>query len=157
MIKLTLPIPVSLNGLYNNSKKGGRTKTAKAKAWTRDAQHPAQACVKENLNLCNYNIDLRNRKYSFKQGTYLLKPLHEAHPGLSYHVEYAYAFKSNRHKNPCDIANFEKLLSDFLVDMGLMLDDSFIDDLHLKRIPPNPKQPHVQITIKTLDLVPYLY
>lgn len=160
MIELLLPVPVSLNQLYHNQSMkngGGRSKTKKSKAWMRDAKYYASTFIKEHSETCNYNVALRNKHWSFKKKTYLLKPLHVAHPTLSYHVSYAYAFADPRAVKPRDLANFEKQLSDFLVDMGFMLDDSFIDDLHIKRLPPSKENPHVKISIKTLDLNPYLY
>lgn len=157
MIKLELPIPVSLNDMYANKKKGGRVKTSKAKKWVREAHYYALKTLQEHIATSNYNIELRQKSWNFKNNTYNLGPLHKEHPTLSYKVQYSYAFKNKRHKKPCDIANFEKLLSDFLVDIGFMLDDSFIDDLHIKRLPPCTDNPHVIICINTVDFKDYMY
>lgn len=159
-IELFLPIPVTLNKLYHNNnqmKGGGRSKTKRSKEWMRDAKYYAMPFIQGNQSLCNANIEQRNKHWNFKTKSYALQPLHKANPTLSYEVEYAYAFSQPRMVRPCDIANFEKQLSDFLVDCGFMLDDSFIDDMRMRRLPASKKNPHVEIKIKTLDLNPYLY
>lgn len=47
-------------------------------------------------------------------------------------IEYRYSFKDNR---ACDIANREKILTDFMQNYGLFGDDSQIDEMHLYRDP----------------------
>jgi Holliday junction resolvase RusA-like endonuclease len=56
MIKLSLPMPPSTNGLFANKKAGGRFKTKPYKDW----QKLAGACVKDShrLNLGPYSISI---------------------------------------------------------------------------------------------------
>lgn len=56
MIKISLPMPPSVNGLFANKKTGGRVKTVAYKAW----QHMAGACVKDihRQNLGPYSISI---------------------------------------------------------------------------------------------------
>jgi Holliday junction resolvase RusA-like endonuclease len=53
---------------------------------------------------------------------------------------------------PCDIFNYEKQLSDFLVDMGFLLDDSFIDDGRVIRAGTDKINPRVEILIEKINL-----
>lgn len=159
-IRLFLPIPVTLNKIYhNNSEKrgGGRAKTKRSKAWVREARFYAQPFVQSHAALCNENIAMRNQYWNPNTKSYDLRPLHKERPTLSYEVWYDYSFENPRAITPCDLFNFEKLLTDFLVDCGFMLDDSFIDEGHVKRLPPNKESPRVEIKIKTIDLGNCLY
>ena len=147
-----LPIPPSSNGIYiNNSNKarGGRSLSKRAKAWKSKVKPLlAQIWRKED----HYkNIEQRGKAYNPKTHSYRLPEMHKMRPGLVYEVIYEFFFEKPREVAPCDIFNFEKLLSDSLVDVGLMLDDSFIDKATVIRHEPCPNNPHVKITLKTLD------
>lgn len=50
----------------------------------------------------------------------------------------------------CDIANREKLAIDLLVEHGIILDDCNIDEMIIRRMPMDRKQPRVEITIETM-------
>lgn len=153
-IELILPLPVTVNKLtYNNRAKnggkGGRSKTEKAKAWYREAQVQAMPFVKSYKAICNHNINTRARYWNFGKKAYDLAHLREDFPNISYTVEYRFYFCGSY---VCDIANREKQLSDFLVDIGLLLDDSFIDDMRLRRMPDDPVNPRCEIKINSLDV-----
>jgi crossover junction endodeoxyribonuclease RusA len=47
-------------------------------------------------------------------------------------IKYEYAFADKRAR---DIANFEKAVTDFLVQQGVIADDCQIDEIHLFRLP----------------------
>lgn len=154
MIELFLPIPVSVNQLtHNNKAKGkyGRSKTKKAKDWYRDAQAHAAPFMRHYAKICNYNLNTRNRYWNFGKKAVDLHHLQEDHADLSYGVTYNYFFDKPRTSLPRDVFNFEKQLSDFLCDMGFMLDDCFIDEGRVKRMPHDPKNPRVEILIEILD------
>jgi Holliday junction resolvase RusA-like endonuclease len=148
-LKIILPIPVSVNQLYHNNKsKGstGRSKTKKACNWTRDARYYVQPFMREYIHECNKNILERSKVWKPQQKSYNPKSLLSAYPNISYEVEYVYYFP----ERGCDVFNFEKILSDFLVDCGFMLDDIFIDKgVVYKRI--DSKNPRVEIFIKKLE------
>lgn len=155
-IELFLPIPVTLNKLTHNNKaknggKGGRSKSKRAKDWYREAQYAVAPFVHDNAALCNKNILTRNRYYNFGKKAIDLQHLVEDHQDLSYCVNYFYYFAEQRHKLPRDIFNYEKQLTDFLADIGFLLDDAFIDDGRVKRMPCDPKNPRVEIEIILLD------
>lgn len=150
-IELFLPVPVSVNQLThnNNSKnggRGGRSKTKKAKAWYRDAQAHAMPFVKGHQTICNHNIMARGQYWNFKKKSYDLGAMQSDFADLSYTVEYRFYFNSARVR---DVANFEKQLSDFLVDIGMLLDDSFIDKMTLIRAGVDKDNPRVEVTIET--------
>ncbi|MGB0817829.1 MAG: RusA family crossover junction endodeoxyribonuclease [Candidatus Puniceispirillaceae bacterium] len=153
-IELFLPVPVTVNKLTHNNRaknggKGGRSKTARAKAWYREAQVHALPFVRGHQKLCNDNIRTRGRYWNFGKKSYDLQSLQNDHPNLSYRVFYKYYFDSGIVR---DIFNFEKQLSDFLVDMGFMLDDLFIDDGRVKRMKPDAQNPRVEIEIEVVDI-----
>lgn len=156
MIELVLPLPVTLNNLTHNNNaknggKGGRSKTKKAKDWYKLAQVSAFPFVREYSDVCKFNINNRTRFWQFKKKSYDLHAMCTEHMDLHYQVEYHYWYEHERHKQPCDVFNYEKQLSDFLVDMGFMLDDCFITDGRVLRAGTDSKNPRVQIYIKTLD------
>lgn len=154
MITLELPIPPSVNSLYHNNsalRGGGRSKTKRAKLWEKKARGIVAPVLQCYNDMCRANIQERARCYNIKSKSHNLQMLHERNMGLIYSVVYTYAFAKPRHVRPCDILNFEKLLSDFLVDCGLMLDDSFIEQAEIKRTKADPKNPHVTIELNSLD------
>lgn len=153
MISLALPLPVTLNALTHNNNaknggKGGRSKTKRAKDWYKLAQIHVQPYYRQYKDTCVKNINELASHYEFKKKGYNLHKLHKKHPHLSYAVEYHYYFSEARHKLPRDIANYEKQLSDFLVDIGMILDDSFIDSMKLVRAGVDTKNPRVEVYIE---------
>lgn len=160
-IKLTLPIPVSVNALYANSKKG-RHKTQRAKQWESDAMAALipmfikdSSIDSEIRDMCNANMAERLKHLYFTTKRKVQKvnvsTLSKAYESLSYSVKYSFAFSQDRSVKPRDIFNFEKQLTDFLVDMGFMLDDVFIDDGRVVRLPSDAQHPHVDIEIMTFS------
>lgn len=151
-INLCLPIPVSLNKAYNNSKKG-RCKTSEARAWHAQALHFAAPFIREHRKLCDYNVVTRRQYFSTgKQLTGMpglkLAALKADFPDLAYGVTYTYHFQNDAIR---DVFNFEKLLTDLLVECGFMLDDNFIVDGRVKLGKLNPGAPHCEIEIISLD------
>lgn len=59
MIRIALPMPPSVNGLYANKKAGGRTKTAEYKAWHKLASTKIKASHRQALGPYNISIQLR--------------------------------------------------------------------------------------------------
>lgn len=152
LIELELPIPVSVNQLtHNNNSKnggqGGRSKTPKAKTWESMANLAAGPYVSKFIGQCTRNIKERASAFNFRKKDYNLHMLHNKHKELSYTVVYKYWFAEERHKLPRDVFNYEKQLSDFLCNLGFMLDDSFIDSGTVIRAGTDKKNPRVEIFI----------
>ena len=150
-IELWLPIPVTVNKLYHNAAMKGRAKTKTAKCWAREAQYVALPFAQAYREIVAANVNTRAQYWRMQPKGYDLQGMHRDHPDLRYAVTYRYYFPSPRATRPCDVFNFEKQLSDFLVDIGFMLDDSFIEDGRVIRMPPDPKNPRVEIEIISLD------
>ena len=150
--KITLSVPVSVNELTFNKVNGGaRGKTRKAKEWEARSVHEVLTFINKHRAICDYNL-LTRLKYRRGRKSIDLRGMLKDHPSLSYKVVYKYFFSSSRESLPRDVFNFEKQLTDFLVTMGFMLDDSFIDDGRVVRLPEDSKSPRVEINIKTLDI-----
>lgn len=49
-----------------------------------------------------------------------------------------------------DLGNAEKVISDALVFCRVLVDDSWIDDLRLRRAPPDPERPRVLVIVRRL-------
>jgi hypothetical protein len=146
MIELCLPLPVSVNKAYANSV-GGRRKTAEATAWYNEARRFAVPFVKQYSKICDSNLLARRPFYSEKRGI-KLAALKAAYPEVAYGVVYTYHFANDAIR---DVFNFEKLLTDLLVECGFMLDDNFIVDGRVKWGKLNPSAPHVEVEIISLD------
>jgi hypothetical protein len=150
-IKLFLPIPQSVNSLYHNNSEmrgGGRSKTKKAKSWAKEARYYVQPFMQAHKAICDANINMRNQHWVFSRKCYDLNALRQENPDLAYAVEYRFYFPNDI---PRDVFNFEKQLSDFLVDCGFMLDDCFISVGTVKRMAPDPENPRVVCIINSLD------
>lgn len=74
----------------------------------------------------------------------ILKTYRDARP--SYAVSYTFHFKDD--DRPRDLANFEKILTDTLVNVGFLLDDQFIDVMTLRRGPCSKLNPRVYVEIE---------
>lgn len=148
-IKLFLPIPVTVNKAYCNNARWGRVKTKATKDWEREARYFAQVHMQEHGTTCRENLRTRANYFVNPKRGYDLQALQADFPDLSYEVVYKFTFPN---PNVRDIFNFEKLLSDFLVECGFMLDDLFIDRGHVMRMKPNAEAPRVDIEINTLDI-----
>lgn len=124
VLHITLPMPPTTNTAYKNifMRNGGmaRAKTAKAKAWAFGA---TQSLVQQGL---------------IGQPKTIVPP---------YKVTLALFFGDLRRS---DIANREKLGVDLLVEHGIIEDDCNIDEMIIRRMPMDRKQPRVEITIETL-------
>lgn len=64
MIRISLPMPPSVNGLYANKKAGGRTKTAEYKAWRKLASTNIKESHRQALGPYKISIQLRQSAVS---------------------------------------------------------------------------------------------
>lgn len=147
---IMLPIPVSINNAYNNSVRG-RSKTSEAKAWYLDAGFHAGRFIRQYQKTCDANL-LTQRKYltgknSFGGPVMALHKMKADHPELAYRVRYEYFFNNDSLR---DMLNFEKLLTDFLVGCGFMLDDNFIVEAVIKLRKHCTETPRAEIEIISL-------
>ncbi len=141
---------MSVNELTFNKTNGmGRGKTKKAKEWEVRAAYELLPFINKHRAICDYNI-LTRLKYCRGRKSIDLRGMLKDQPSLSYKVVYKYFFSRSRELLPTDIFNFEKQLTDFLVTMGFMLDDLFIEDGRVIRCLEDPKKPRVEINIKSL-------
>lgn len=130
-ITMVLPVPPSTNGAYANKGALGRVKTKGTTIYRADALAALQPYIIENRRHCDANLMERFKcgaKSNSGAGTKIAKRMSINRP--SYGVRYTFYFPNEQAR---DIANFEKVLTDLLVEVGFMLDDQFIDDFHLKR------------------------
>lgn len=157
-ISLFLPLPVSLNKAYANVTKVGRVKTHGAKTWRTQALHYAVPFLRSYRDTCDRNVITRHR-YTTQRGQkgrpcIDLHSLKADNPQLAYAVTYTYHFADD--STPRDVFNFEKLLTDLLVELGFLLDDNFIVDGRVRLGKPDPKNPRCEIEILSLDRLAFL-
>lgn len=151
---LVLPIPVTLNKAYaNKTKQGGRVKTVEARDWHSRALHFAAPFIKGYRQICDHNVMARRnymtcRKQLGGRPGMRLAALKADYPDLAYAVTYTYHFPDDSIR---DVFNFEKLLTDLLVECGFLLDDNFIVDGRVKWGKLAPANPHVEIEIISLE------
>lgn len=124
MIKLTLPIPISVNDAYLNVKNKWSPK-ARGRALTKDAQNWKEAAI---IALMRYR-----------------KPFIEGKP--RYDITYRFIFGTEHRR---DIANYEKILTDLLVERKFILDDSYIERIVLIRCPVEKSKSRVEVEISLL-------
>lgn len=149
-LEFSLPVPPSTNTAYFNRKDGkGRGKGADAKRYAMEAMMALMPVINKNKWRCDQNIIKRMQICRGASGVRanavarIAKAVREERP--VYRVQYIFFFPN---ETPRDVANFEKILTDIMVDAGLFLDDQFIDDMHLKRGGVDPLNPRVEITIE---------
>jgi crossover junction endodeoxyribonuclease RusA len=123
-LNIALPLPTSTNSAYRNVRGRGRVKTQRANEWTRKAI----------LSLT-------------KQGLvgWKLPPMRPP-----YRATLELYFETRRKS---DIANREKLPIDLLVSMGLIEDDSLIDEMIIRRMGLDKANPRIEITIETMAVL----
>jgi Holliday junction resolvase RusA-like endonuclease len=144
-IRFNLPIPPSTNGAYATAKRAGRRfKSKRAVDYTALCLTHLRGVVNANKDLCHKTVIFRdaispNKKCDPQRLNkhVRIKP--------SYSIMFIYHFPNNR---VTDIFNFEKLITDILVDVGLLLDDQYIDFGVVSRGAVHPKTPHVEMIIK---------
>lgn len=144
-IRFNLPMPPSTNGAYATIKRAGRrVKSKKAVDYTRLCLDHLVGVVNANKHLCHKTRIFRDRISPRKKccpqrlnNHVRIKP--------SYKIMFIYHFPNNR---VSDIFNFEKLVTDILVDVGLLLDDQYIDLGVVCRGSVQPKTPNVEVIIK---------
>lgn len=132
----TLPFPISINDLYNNNKpqkgKKGRSKKPRYKNWILRAQ---------------VLINFQRRQ----QGKTCHKPLVSG----KYDLTIIYGKPDKRKR---DIANFEKGVSDLLVSMNVVEEDSLSERIHYEYFPAlaknirvilKPYEPPTQTTMRS--------
>lgn len=149
MIVLSLPMPISVNAAYKN-REGGRGKTQEALEWGAKARHFALPFIKKYQRTCDNNLLIRREYTTGKKGNRGMKlaEMKADHPALAYQVSYTFNFADDRIR---DVFNFEKLLTDLLVECGFILDDNFIIDGRVRWGKINPSAPHVDVEIISLD------
>ena len=149
IIKLSLPVPCSVNKAYVNVglKVKTRAKSLQAKEWKKLALHAALPQIRQYRDVCDRNM-LNRVKYKKTPAQLNVQAIKAAHPGLRYQVKYQFFFVDDIAR---DIFNFEKLLTDLLVDCGFLLDDNFIELGIVERMPSDALNPRVEIEIIYID------
>lgn len=122
LLNITLPLPTSTNSAYRNVRGRGRVKTQRANEWVRKAI-----------------LSLNQQGFG---GWSLPPPIK-----TPYRAVLELYFESER---KCDIANREKLAIDLLVSQGLIEDDSLIDEMIIRRMGVDKKNPRIEIMIESL-------
>ncbi len=158
-IKISLPIPPSVNSAYANKKGGaGRVKTKKAVQFSVQAlrsMYGLPKAIEEHITIMNSKKDELIRNYVrthkvalFDYNKTLLAAIWALPDPMkpSYHVEVDIYFKDR--SVPREIMNFEKLSVDFLVGRGLILDDCLIDAFTIRRGKVDKENPRMDYLIK---------
>lgn len=158
-IKISLPIPPSVNAAYANKTRGaGRVKTRRAVQFSVDAlksMYGLPKAIEEHITIMNSQKDELIRNYvrthpgsKFDYNKMLLAAIWALPEPMkpSYHIEVDIYFKDR--SIPRDIMNFEKLSVDFLVGRGLILDDCLIDVFTIRRGKVDKENPRMDYLIK---------
>lgn len=154
MIKLTLPIPVSVNAAYLNRKNGkgrGRIKSPLTHAYWQQAYVDSVKQFRGYQGLLNKNIALRGSLTPAQLRSKMKKDKIKM-PWYNMDVKYFFADDTRAR----DLTNYEKVMIDWLVDAGVLLDDQFIQEFNCKLCPPDKKNPRVQIIIFFLERYKYM-
>lgn len=152
-LEFTLPVPPSVNTAYFNRKDGqGRGKGKAVGKYTLECLMALQPVIRANKWRCDQNIIQRmaicrgvNGTKANAVGT-IAKAVKDDRP--RYRMKYTFFFPNDI---PRDIANFEKIMTDIMVEVGLLLDDQFIDDMHLVRGAVDAKNPRVEIVMEQFN------
>lgn len=158
-LKISLPIPPSVNAAYANKAGGaGRVKTKKAVQFSVQAlrsMYGLPKAIEEHITIMNSKKDEIVRNYmrthtgvQFDYNKILLAAIWDLPEPMkpSYQIEVDIFFKDN--SRPRDIMNFEKLSVDFLVGRGLILDDCLIDAFTIRRGKVDKENPRMDYLIK---------
>lgn len=151
MITFSLPIPVSINVAYANNIKG-RVKTGNVKIWAAQAQYYIATVLGPAKDVATHRAGCEKLRHSClgpigKKFGVSIHKLRTAFKGR-YRIEYRYFFPDDGLR---DMLNFEKILTDFLVENNFLVDDQFITDARQRTMPPDPRNPRVEIDIFTID------
>jgi Holliday junction resolvase RusA-like endonuclease len=149
-IQITLPIPVSINHAYKNAG-DRRVKTTQTHVW----QNAAKAKVYDQKyyeiyrEAINKNKLIRDSCLVFI-GKKLKISIYELRKKFNkeYELSYKFYFGNDILR---DAPNFEKLLTDFLCEHNLIVDDQFIKKLTIERMDNDIENPRVEIEIISLD------
>lgn len=146
-----LPIPPSTNGAYANKDGGGRVKVKAVKVYHMILLMALQPYINAHRKHCDDIIIHRMKACRTSKGVRansvgtIQKSVKHARP--SYALTYRFYFPDDAVR---DIANFEKILTDILVEVGFMLDDQFVDRFLLIRETPDPIKPRVNVTLENI-------
>lgn len=149
-------MPPSSNNAYSSRKgRAGRVRSKRAVSFTSRASASLYGLPMALQRHCAKIIDLRASlaKDFITRGMGKDIKKHLIHASWNMpkdirptaHVSVVCHFKTDR--KPSDIMNFEKLATDFLVDMGFILDDCLIDEFTIRRGEPDKHNPHLSYTI----------
>lgn len=147
VIKLTLPPPPSINGAFKNARKG-RVKTDIAKTWRVEAIYHLKPFLSEHNQACESNLMIRFKASKSSAKTCSIHRLRQGNPDLAYVLTYRYFFSDD---SPRDVMNFEKVLTDLLVELGFMLDDCFVIKCLISLEKPDSSRPRVEVEILPVD------
>jgi len=131
-IKFELPVPPSTNTAYFNARSGkGRHKTVSVRDYTAQCLTALRGVVMGLKTHCDRNLMIR------------IGSVPKESP--SYSVKYIFFFPNHAAR---DIANFEKIMTDLIVKVGIMLDDRYIDEMILLRGGVDKDNPRVEVFIE---------
>lgn len=119
-MRFTLPVPPTANNLFPTGRSGRRFPSKQYTAWKKYAD---LLWIKQGLSAKEFPITGRIRAH------------------------YVFHFADKRRR---DIANFEKAITDFIVDHGAIEDDSTIDVLVLQRGSFTKDESFAEITLETI-------
>lgn len=133
-IQFELPIPPSTNTAYFNARSGkGRHKTTSVRDYATECLIAIRGVVMGLKTHCDRNLMIR------------IGSLPKESP--SYRVKYTFWFGKPAAR---DIANFEKIMTDLIVKVGIMLDDRYIDEMLLLRGGVDKDRPRVEVFIEDI-------
>jgi len=152
-LEFTLPVPPSVNTAYFNRKDGqGRGKGKAVGKYTLECLMALQPVIRANKWRCDQNLIQRLAICRGVKGIKanavgtIAKAVKDDRP--RYRMKYTFFFQNDI---PRDIANFEKIMTDIMVEVGLLLDDQFIDDMHLQRGGVDAKNPRVEVIMEQFN------
>jgi len=149
-ISLFLPVPVTINQAYKNAGKK-RTLTANTRRWKQEAMWALhnRGFAKQYAAEINRNKKIRDSCIA-RIGSALKVSIYELRKKFTqeYVINYRFWFGDDQLR---DVANFEKVLTDFLCENGLLVDDQFICEMHMYRMGIDRINPRVEIEIISLD------
>lgn len=157
-LEFLMPVPPSTNTAYFNRGGGqGRGKTKPSRVYATNALMALQPVLNANKQYCD-NVLLQRMGIMRDGGVNALSKTDRRHAvttiqnGVkdcrpSYGMIYVFHFPD---RIPRDLANFEKLLTDVMVEAGILLDDQFIDVMLLVRGKTDGVRPCVRVIIEDL-------
>lgn len=102
-VRFDLPYPLSVNGLYYNHRNGGRSASQAHRIWRMEAMQ----------EICRQRVKLHDKEIAGHYALHLI-------------------VQRPATKRRCDLGNLEKCVSDVLVKMRVVEDDSLADKITLE-------------------------